>query len=138
MSFLDTFLMKSLFIVQWFFRVFVGSRWTAHGLVLRKVLPHSGLGTYSSRRGESLCRGSETTQPMNNAMIQVVVEVFVGIDETCQSAPGASLNGGISCPDCSQVRRLVECCLKTEGGLRPTPNILLILVYIFSMTNFYN
>jgi len=70
MSFLDSFLMKSLFIGRWFFGAFVGSRWTAHGLVLRKVLPHSGPWTYASRRGESLYRGAETTQSVNNAMIQ--------------------------------------------------------------------
>jgi len=50
--------------------------------VLRKVLPRSGLGTYESGIGGSLCRGAETTQPSNNAMIHVDVEVFEGFDET--------------------------------------------------------
>jgi len=64
------------------YRNIFGSRWTVHGLVLRKVLPHSGLGTYASRRGGSLCRGTETTQPSKKAMIQDDVEVFEGFDET--------------------------------------------------------
>ena len=59
-----------------------GSRWTTHGVMLRKVLPHSGLGNHASGRGESLCRGTETTQPMNYAMIHLDVEVFIGFDET--------------------------------------------------------
>ena len=61
----------------------VGSRWTVHGFVLRKVLPRSGLGIYASGRGESLCRGEETTQPMDHAMIhELVLRSPMGIVET--------------------------------------------------------
>ena len=50
--------------------------------LLRKVLSHSESGNHASGKGESPCGGAETTQPKENAMIQFVVEVSLGFDET--------------------------------------------------------
>jgi hypothetical protein len=60
----------------------VGGRLTAGISQLRKVLSRSESGNCSSSKGENPCRGAETTQPLNNAMIHVDDEVFKGFDET--------------------------------------------------------
>ena len=55
--------------------------------LLRKVLPRSGLGNHASGRGESLCRGAETTQLKDNAMIHIGDEVSLRFDETATLPP---------------------------------------------------
>ena len=50
--------------------------------LLRKVLSHSGSGNCSSSKGESPCRGAETTQSLDYAMIHIGDEVSKGFDET--------------------------------------------------------
>ena len=53
----------------------VGERLTVdtYGVLLRKVLAHSESGNRVSGRGESPCRGAETTQSVGNAMIHLVM-----------------------------------------------------------------
>ena len=51
----------------------VGERFTASICLLRKVLSHSESGYRSSGKGESPCRGAETTQPLDYAMIHLVM-----------------------------------------------------------------
>jgi len=62
--------------------------------LLRKVLPHSGPGIHASGRSESSCRGAETTQPADYAMIRVWRWGLCWIWWNGQSAPGASPNSG--------------------------------------------
>ena len=51
----------------------VGGRFTANFCLLRKVLSHSESGHRASGKGESPCRGTETTQPTDYAMIHLVM-----------------------------------------------------------------
>ena len=88
--------------------------------LLRKVLPRSGPGIRASGRGESPCRVAETTQPADNAMMCLALRSLLDLVKRA-SAPGASPNSGIGCPDRSRVGRIVECCLKQKEayGLHP-------------------
>ena len=102
-----------------------GSRWTVDGEPflgsLRKVLPRSGLGNHASGRGENLCRGAETTQLKDKAMIHMVMR-----------SPWELMKRPL-CPQSKpkywdQLSRLLKgrahsrIPSKTEGGLRPTPS----------------
>ena len=100
---------------------------------LRKVLPRSGPGNHANDKGENPCRDAETTQLKEYAMIQFVVEVSLRFDETCQSAPGASPNVEVSCPDCSKVGRIVECRLKQKEAYGLHPNTLKVPFKFFKI-----